>query len=135
MIFYVLMACWAQVLSAPAETKPDHNAPSQIVLGNSYVPLYGPWKFHTGDSPLDPLTHGLLWADPDFDDSAWETVDLKPQPGWTDPYNGDPRYISGWTSKGHPGYMGYAWYRLRVSAMVKDGGQLALACPIYVDDG
>ncbi len=135
MILYVLIACGAQVLSAPAETKPDHNAASQIVLEDSYVPLYGPWKFHTGDSPLDPSTHALLWANPDFDDSAWETVDLKPQPGWTDPYNGDPRYISGWTSKGHPGYMGYAWYRLRVSAMVKDGGQLALACPIYVDDG
>jgi hypothetical protein len=26
----------------------------------------------------------------------------------------DPRYVPGWTTKGHPGYWGYAWYRIRV---------------------
>ncbi|MGA8042342.1 MAG: PP2C family protein-serine/threonine phosphatase [Terracidiphilus sp.] len=106
-----------------------------IAFGKSVVPLYGPWKFTVGDSPIDPKTGHPLWAEPGFDDSHWETVSLKPEPGWTDPYNGDPRYVPGWTAKGHPGYMGYAWYRLSVPAATADGARLALACPIYVDDG
>ena len=27
---------------------------AQIILGQSAVPLYGPWKFTVGDSPVDP---------------------------------------------------------------------------------
>jgi Stage II sporulation protein E (SpoIIE) len=105
-----------------------------IVLGDSDIPLYGPWKFHTGDSPINPATGAPLWAEPEFDDSSWESVSLRPQPGLSDPYTGDPRYIPGWTTKGHPGYMGYAWYRLRVAVTAKAGSNLALAAPIYVDD-
>jgi hypothetical protein len=105
-----------------------------MVFGESSLPLYGPWKFHIGDSPLDPATRTPLWTEPGFDDSAWENVDLHPRPGWADPYNGDPRYVRGWTAEGHPGYMGYAWYRLRVPAQVKGGGRLALNSPVYVDD-
>jgi hypothetical protein len=106
-----------------------------MVLGDSEVPLYGPWKFHVGDSPLDPATRAPLWANPGFDDSAWGTIDLKPRPGWSDPYNGDPRYVPGWTATGYPGYMGYAWYRLRVPVLAKEGVRLALSSPSYVDDG
>ncbi len=106
-----------------------------MVFDKSVVSLNGPWKFQIGDSPTDPQTGKPLWAEPGFDDSHWEAVDLKPEPGWTDPFNGDPRYVPGWTAKGHPGYMGYAWYRLRVPAAARDGSRLALACPVYVDDG
>jgi Stage II sporulation protein E (SpoIIE) len=129
-------AVWAHALTTPAE-RPfgSADAAGHIVFGDSDVPLYGPWRFHIGDSPVDPVTHAPLWAQPGFDDSAWETVSLKPEPGLTDPYNGDPRYVRGWTAKGYPGYMGYAWYRLRVPAPAKDGVPLALASPIYVDDG
>jgi hypothetical protein len=42
------------------------------------VPLYGPWRFTVGDSPIDPRTGQPLWAEPGFDDSHWETVDLTP---------------------------------------------------------
>ena len=31
--------------------------PIHIVLGRSAVPLYGPWKFTVGDSPLDPVSN------------------------------------------------------------------------------
>lgn len=128
---------FASILSAStaALAAQPRTAAAPVVLGEATVPLYGPWKFHIGDSPVDPVLHAPLWARPDFDDSGWEDVDLAPQPGSVDPYNGDPRYIRGWTAKGHPGYMGYAWYRLRVQVRARDGERLALDCPVYVDDG
>ncbi|HUV70979.1 MAG TPA: PP2C family protein-serine/threonine phosphatase [Terracidiphilus sp.] len=106
-----------------------------MTLNNSTVALSGPWKFKIGDSPTDPRTGKLLWAEPGFDDSDWENMDLKPVPGLPDPYNGDTRYVPGWTARGYAGYMGYAWYRLRIPAVGEDGSRLALACPVYVDDG
>lgn len=36
----------------------------------------GPWKFAVGDSPIDAKTGKHQWAEPDFDDSKWEKVDL-----------------------------------------------------------
>ncbi len=39
-----------------------------VNLGESAVELAGPWKFHVGDNPE--------WAQPDFDDSGWEDMDL-----------------------------------------------------------
>lgn len=122
----------AATLFAQPSTQP---AMATVALGQSAVALYGPWKFHLGDSPIDPKTGKPLWAEPDFDDSGWDTVSLHPQPGWSDPFNGDPRYVPGWTAKAHPGYMGYAWYRLRVPLAAEPGTHLALACPTYVDDG
>lgn len=117
-----------------AET-PSIPAPAAINLGQAAVPLYGPWKFSIGDSPVDPKTGALLWAEPGFDDSKWETVSLHPMPGWKDPYNGDMRYVAGWTAQGHSGYMGYAWYRLRIPVVANATSQLALTRPVYVDDG
>jgi hypothetical protein len=119
--------------------QPPQAAPAQIVaapimLGQSVVPLYGPWKFQIGDSPVDPVTHAPLWSEPDYDDSTWETVDLKPNQGMVDPFTGDPAYVSGWTMKGHPGYWGWAWYRLRVSIVAKPGDQKAIATFGWVDD-
>lgn len=44
------------------------------------LPAQRPIKFTVGDFPIDPATHQTLWAEPSFDDSAWETVDLTPPP-------------------------------------------------------
>jgi hypothetical protein len=105
-----------------------------VTLGQSAVPLYGPWKFTVGDSPLDPKTGKPLWAESGFDDSKWETVDLTPKDGAFDPVIGTASYVPGWTAKGHPGYWGYAWYRIRVQVQARAGAELALAGPTNVDD-
>jgi hypothetical protein len=97
-----------------------------ITLGPAVVALNGPWKFHTGDD--------RRWADPAFDDSAWESVDLTPAPGAHDNDVGLTGYVPGWAAKGHAGYWGYAWYRIRVSVAVPMGDSLALAGPPDVDN-
>lgn len=107
---------------------------THITLGQSVVPLYGPWKFTVGDSPVDPRTGKPLWAEADFDDSKWETVDLTPKNGAVNPISGEPAFVAGWTSKGHPGYWGYAWYRIRVRVRARQGAELALAGPGDMDD-
>ncbi len=121
---------WAQTPVAPALAGNIEN----VTLGQSAVPLYGPWKFTVGDSPLDPATHQPLWAEPGFDDSKWETVDLTPAEGATDPIAGISGFVPGWTAKGHPGYWGYAWYRIRVRLSAQPGEKLALAGPSDLDD-
>ena len=98
------------------------------------MPLYGPWKFHVGDSPTGPKTGQPLWAEPGFDDSNWQTMSLKAKPGAVDPIDGYPGYVPGWTAQGHPGYWGYAWYRIRVRVNVPPGEALALAGPDDFDD-
>ncbi len=98
---------------------------SPIVLGDSTVPLYGPWRFHTGDDPR--------WADPAFDDSGWESVDLTPTPGANDGDVGLSGYVPGWAARGHRGYQGYAWYRLRLNATPPVGRTLELLGPWAVD--
>src|SRR6185503_5155719 len=65
--------------------------------------LDGTWRFHTGDDPQ--------WADPNIDDSGWETIDMTAVPGSHDGDVGLPDYVGGWMAHGHPGYHGYAWYR------------------------
>jgi hypothetical protein len=120
------------VTFAQAQDKPAQGT-THVTLGQSVVPLYGPWKFTIGDSPIDPVTRAPLWAKPDFDDSHWETVDLTPK-GILDPLGGFAGYVKGWTALGHPGYAGYAWYRIRVQVATQPGQKLALAGPSYVDD-
>jgi hypothetical protein len=107
---------------------------AQINLGHSVVALNGPWKFHLGDSPLDPGTRAPLWASPSFDDSTWETVDLTPKTVSFDPVGGNPGYVPGWTTRGHPGIGGYGWYRIRVRIETQPGEGLAVAGPSDVDD-
>src|SRR5580704_15724052 len=121
----------AQTASGPNRTS---DSIAHVTLGQSAVPLYGPWKFTVGDSPIDPKTGKPLWAEPDFDDSKWETVDLTPKDGDFDPNSGLSGYVPGWTAKGHPGYWGYAWYRIRVAVQARPGAALALAGPANVDD-
>jgi len=124
-----------------AQPAPTAQAPSpsgsitNVTIGQSAARLYGPWKFAVGDSPLDPATHQPLWAEPGFDDSKWENVDLTPKDGSFDPTAGYSGYVPGWTAKGHPGYWGYAWYRIRVRLNAQPGEKLALAGPSDVDDG
>jgi Stage II sporulation protein E (SpoIIE) len=127
-----LLTCLVLVVFAQAQDMPAQGT-THVTLGQSVVPLYGPWKFTVGDSPIDPATHAPLWAQPDFDDSLWETVDLTPK-GILDPLGGFADYVKGWTALGHPGYTGYAWYRIRVQVAAQPGQKLALAGPSYVDD-
>lgn len=96
-----------------------------IRLGHAIVTLNGPWAFQVGDD--------LRWAQPGFDDSGWSRVDLTPVPGATDGDVGLPNYVPGWTAKGHPGYHGYAWYRIRLNVTPPAGEHLALLGPWAVD--
>ena len=128
---FLLTAIAALSMAMGQAVLPPRAAPAQparalpITFGQSVVPLYGPWKFQIGDSPLDPVTHAPLWSEPGYDDSKWETVDLTPRQGTVDPFTRDPRYVPGWTMKGHAGYWGWAWYRIQVSIVAKPGDQLA----------
>ncbi len=126
-------AGWAQSPAIGSAT--ERSAVStDIHLGDSVAPLYGPWKFSIGDSPVDASTGRPLWAETGFDDSQWESADLTPKDGSLDPVSGLSGYVPGWTGKGHPGYWGYAWYRIRVKVETKPGVKLALAGPANVDD-
>jgi len=112
-----------------------------ITLGESAVPLTGPWKFSPGDSPWsmnpssDPnlLVKSPLWAQPGFDDSNWPSMDLTPQAEVFAVQTPGRNQILGWTGKGFPNLKGYAWYRLTIR--VADPSQpLALKMPADFDD-
>ena len=132
--FLVLLAplLRAQSPNPPAAAQPPDGV--DVTLGQAAVPLYGPWRFTIGDSPIDPKTGQPLWAEPGFDDSQWETVDLMPKEGAIDPITGRSGYVPGWTARGHAGYTGYAWYRIRVRCQSQRDRPLALAGPAEVDD-
>jgi hypothetical protein len=54
---------------APQPTTPsaaiaESQSAAHVTLGQAAVPLYGPWKFQIGDSPIDPKTGQPLWAEP-----------------------------------------------------------------------
>jgi hypothetical protein len=121
------------VLGQPASAQSSDA--TTVTLGRSVAALIGPWKFRIGDDPQ--------WADPNFDDSSWETTDLRAKEGSMDPNSGANGYVPGWTAKGHPGYSGFAWYRIRVHVVGTEGtgtdgmgtdGPLALLAPSIVDD-
>jgi signal transduction histidine kinase len=137
-LILVVLACGipvaAQAVASPRLSPAQQESTEHINLGLSEVPLYGPWKFQLGDSPLDPVTHMPLWAEPGFDDSNWETVDLTPGNGVRGPVLGDAGYVPGWTARGHAGHWGYAWYRMRVHLDAPPGVKLALAGPSDMDD-
>jgi len=77
----------AQATAAPAAAQA--NVPMVAGL-HSTIDLDGPWRFQVGDDPR--------WADPGFDDSAWQKVTIS-QPI---------------TEQGFDAYSGYGWYRLRL---------------------
>ncbi|MGB7987408.1 MAG: SpoIIE family protein phosphatase [Terracidiphilus sp.] len=140
LLFYcALLPGWAEEPSfaQPAASLPDRaSAPvaMQFRMGQSLFSLNGPWKFTVGDSPLDRATGQPLWAEPGFDDSKWENVDLTPREGAIDPTAGISGYVPGWTAKGHRGYWGYGWYRIRLRILTRPGEKLAIAGPSNVDD-
>ncbi|MBV8327453.1 MAG: hypothetical protein JO178_14285 [Chryseobacterium sp.] len=90
------------------------------------ITLNGPWKFKTGDS--------MEWAAPNFNDSTWENINLTAPPGAHDGDVGLTGYTGGWTTRGHRGYSGYAWYRIKVSLDSIKGNTLAFTGPPSVDD-
>ncbi|HEX3572581.1 MAG TPA: SpoIIE family protein phosphatase [Acidobacteriaceae bacterium] len=113
-LFFSIPFLCLQAQSARSNTNPagaQANAPITVKLGDSSTVLAGPWKFHTGDDPA--------WSRADFDDSAWNTMDLAPGVGWT--------------RQGYPRYSGFAWYRLRVEVHGATH-QLALKMPDQADD-
>ncbi|HWE87163.1 MAG TPA: PP2C family protein-serine/threonine phosphatase [Terracidiphilus sp.] len=75
-------------------------------LGKATIPLDGPWQFHTGDN--------MAWANPAFDDSNWEQVDVS-RP---------------WGDQGHWNYTGHAWYRRHIDFKNPPRGAVDLA--LYV---
>lgn len=101
-------------------------APGALVFGEAAVALDGPWKFHLGDDPR--------WADANFDDASWETVDLTPLPGAHDGDVGLTSYVPGWAAHGHRGYTGFAWYRLAVRVVDRGTDTIWLAGPALVDN-
>jgi hypothetical protein len=127
----LLLLATPTLAQSPA-SKPPPAAP--ITLDQSVVPINGPWKFTTGDSPIDPATHQPLWSQPTFDDSSWQNYLLDPDhPAITLTQAVQPIELPGWQSHGHPGYTGYGWYRIRLQPPA--GAQpLALLMPANMDD-
>ncbi|HTV08168.1 MAG TPA: SpoIIE family protein phosphatase [Candidatus Aquilonibacter sp.] len=122
------MAVQSSPASAPVHSGAQattHAADSveQVRLGQSVIPLSGPWKFQTGDNPA--------WSQPDFDDSSWALMDMTARSRSSDPSRMIP--LPGWTARGYPHYAGYAWYRLQVDVQ-GSGRSLALKMPDSVDD-
>jgi hypothetical protein len=106
------------VVEAPQNDKVAPADPVvHIKLGESTAELAGPWKFHIGDD--------AAWAQPDFNDSRWEKVDLTP--------DSNTGVSPGWTARGHAGYSGYAWYRLQIDVQ-EAKRSLALKMPNSFDD-
>ena len=87
--------------------------------------MVGPWSFHVGDD--------RAWSSPDFDASSWETVDLTASPGAHDGDVGLTGFVPGWGARGHAGYAGFAWYRLRIPINAALSEPLVLAGPPAVD--
>ena len=105
---------------------PAPKAQLEATLGDGTVELSGLWKFHIGDD--------LAWAQPNYDDSSWGTLDLTPPGGGSaNPELGSSGYIPGWTANGYPKHTGFAWYRLRVNVQ-SSHGRLAIKMPNEVDD-
>ena len=124
---FAMVFLFVGVSCSRAQTIPEkESAPAAAASNQTVLVLNGPWKFRTGDDPI--------WAKPDYDDSAWEEyriVPSHPQPSIAEAVQSDP--LPGWQSHGHPGYAGYAWYRLHMQVPAASSS-LALLMPQYVDD-
>jgi len=106
-LFFVLPAP-AQSGIAESNAAPIHHFEA---LGNGTVTLDGKWQFHLGDD--------MAWVRPEFDDSGWEQLTAD----------------RGWGAQGHPGYTGFAWYRLHISVDPVKGAPPHLALLMrHVDD-
>jgi hypothetical protein len=132
--FLLLLAPSVRAQSSSSPAAGQQTDAVEVTLGEAAVPLYGPWKFTVSDSPMDPKTGRPLWAEPGFDDSHWETVDLAPKEGSVDPTTGVSDWVPGWTARGHADYAGYAWYRIRLRCESQGGQALAMTGPADLDD-
>ena len=103
-IIAVVCGC---ALNAIAATAPSDRTLVVDGLGNGKAYLDGAWQFHIGDS--------RSWADPSYDDSAWEA--LTPD--------------APWGSQGHPSYAGIAWYRrhLKIVPAPNTDGRFRILIP------
>lgn len=126
-LFLFLSGGWSWAQTAA----PSSSSVEVITLGKSAVTIPGPWKFEPGDSPV--VNGKMLWAQTDFDDSHWTTVDLAPKAGSIDPSYGTPGFVPGWTAQGFPDLWGYAWYRVRLR-VTDPGKPLWIKMPNDVDD-
>ena len=96
----LFLLCLLIASSAAATPAPTLLLPG---LGNSALPVDGPWQFHTGDNPA--------WASPAFDDSGWQSIKVNQT----------------WEAQGYSGYTGYAWYRRHIDlGSLPTGFNLAL---------
>lgn len=128
----VLILLTFTLLASCLFAQPDALAShADLSLGHSVVALPGPWKFEPGDSPV--ANGKVLWASPDFDDSSWTNMDLHPKANATDAAYGGTGYLTGWTARGFPRLIGFAWYRIRVH-IVSSTDPLWLKMPDHVDD-
>ena len=110
---------------APRQSQNPHDSDTVFVVGKAERALGGPWRFRVGDD--------TVWASPAYDDRSWETVSLAAPPGAHDGDVGLTGYVPGWSARGHAGYAGFAWYRIRVR-LSGDIDSLAIAGPPYVED-
>jgi len=79
------------------------------------VALDGPWRFHPGDSPLDPANQQKpLWAQPGFNDTAWPLLESN----------------RSWSVQGYPDMSGYGWYRFTVSIPADSQPSSLMLAPI-----
>ena len=120
-ILVTLLAVAAAIASFARGGGPD---PSP--LRAAAILLDGSWRFHTGDDPR--------WASQQFDDGAWDTLDLTAKAGSHDGDVGLPDYVHGWMAHGHAGYTGYAWYRRTVDVPAGQSSWDILG-PTLVEDG
>src|SRR3974390_93093 len=103
----VSASCAAIGQSSTSIPQPPIHSFVPITLGQSVVALTGPWRFHVGDDPR--------WADSDLNDSTWEQYDLAPGIQNLTPEQAlRLEELPGWQHHGHPGYAGYAWYRIQL---------------------
>src|SRR6185436_11886788 len=60
----------------------------KLSADKNIITLNGPWKFMAGDN--------MQYAQPNYDDSGWETMDLSAPPGAHDDDVGLSGFIPGW---------------------------------------
>lgn len=100
----------------------------------SVLVLNGPWKFRIGDSPRVDSSRALLWTQSSYDDSGWQDYTINPKhSAQTAAQTIQSNELPGWQQHGHPGYTGYAWYRIRLQTPPA-AHALALLMPQFEDD-
>jgi serine phosphatase RsbU (regulator of sigma subunit) len=106
---------------ALAATASQAAAPSAVPvlaidgLGKGTAELGGPWQFHLGDD--------AEWAQP-------QTADATGSGGWE-----QITTEKGWGAQGHPGYVGYAWYRKHLHLTAAPGAPAQFLMLVrHVDD-